>query len=559
MTLLAGLTFLGSCNNDDGGDGPGIANPTVTPPASAVNVQEGMSVNITFSVTTPGEYASASASATNGSASISSEPADGATTGNVVVSFTADGTTGAGAVELTVTDDEGNTGSGVATIDIQSGTVTNEVDVTPSASGVGTTTWTADNIYNLRGFIFVNSGQTLTIEAGTVIKGQPGQGSSASALIVSRGGTIIAEGTADNPIIFTSTSDDLNGSVADDASALWGGLIVLGNATTNNQDSPQKQVEGITDEGDRGLYGGSDDADNSGVLKYVSIRHGGSLIGDSNEINGLTLGAVGNGTTIENIEVWSNLDDGIEFFGGTVNVKNAAVSWAGDDAIDYDEGFRGKLQNVFVWDRSSDIESDDPRGGEHDGGVSANERLEPFAIPMFYNATFIYSDDEGSAVNMSNTILFRDNAGGKYFNSIFYGYDAPVTVEDLSSANNPDSYTRFSQDDLEFSNNILYDVNGVVDNSNIQDIFTLSGEPEAGNEATWKSYGESNNMVVDPGFGSGGNTVVPTASEVTSDLAALPGDDTDGFFTDQQYKGAFDPNGTPWIANWTKAWEVLNQ
>ncbi|MFA0961786.1 hypothetical protein AB9P05_08255 [Roseivirga sp. BDSF3-8] len=429
----------------------------------------------------------------------------------------------------------------------------NVVEITPSSNGVGTTTWDSDSVYILRGFIFVNENQTLTIEPGTVIKGQTGQGSSASALIVARGGTIIANGTSTDPIIFTAESDPLDGTFDAAATQQWGGLIILGRATTNNQDSPEKLVEGITDESGRGLYGGSDDSDNSGTLRYVSIRHGGSLLGDANEINGLTLGAVGNGTTIENIEVWSNFDDGIEMFGGTVNLKNVAVSWAGDDAIDYDEGYRGKLQNVFVWTVTSQLQSDDPRAGEHDGGVSANERLQPYAIPTFYNATYLMDSDDPTA-SITNTIIFRDNAGGKYFNSIFYGYDGSVEVEDL--AENPDSYTRFESGDLEFSNNLLYDINGVTDNANIEDIFTLSGAPEAGNESTWKAYGANNNMVADPGFGSGVDAIVPSASEVTSDLATVP---SDGFFSNQQYKGAFQPGQTPWIANWTKAWEVLNQ
>ena len=165
------------------------------------------------------------------------------------------------------------------------------VQVVSSEEEVGTTTWTANNTYILNGFVYVNDGQTLTIEPGTVIKGRPGQAARASALIVAQGGTIEANGTAEAPIIFTAEADDLEGSVPDDANGLWGGVIILGNASTNNLDvNGVKNVEGIPTDETRGAYGGTDDADDSGTLTYVSIRYGGSVIGANNEINGLTLG-----------------------------------------------------------------------------------------------------------------------------------------------------------------------------------------------------------------------------------------------------------------------------
>ena len=139
-------------------------------------------------------------------------------------------------------------------------------------------------------------GQTLTIEAGTVIKAKPGQQENASALIVAMGGKLIANGTPGLPIIFTSENDDLAGSVPDEANGLWGGLIMLGKAKTNNATVP-KQIEGIPTNETRGQYGGNDNFDNSGQLSYVSIRHGGTDIGEGNEINGLTLGAGGSATT----------------------------------------------------------------------------------------------------------------------------------------------------------------------------------------------------------------------------------------------------------------------
>ena len=186
------------------------------------------------------------------------------------------------------------------------------------------TTWTANNQYVLNGLVFVEEGETLTIEPGTVIKGKPGQGAEASALVVAREGKIFAEGTAEAPIIFTAEADDASDpeDFGSTDRGLWGGVIVLGRATLNSPSdsgSPiTDNIEGIDINETRGRFGGNDDTDNSGVLRYISIRHGGTLIGADNEINGLTLGAVGSGTTLEFIEVFANLDDGIEFFGGTL-------------------------------------------------------------------------------------------------------------------------------------------------------------------------------------------------------------------------------------------------
>ncbi|RCT55704.1 hypothetical protein [Winogradskyella sp. KYW1333] len=217
------------------------------------------------------------------------------------------------------------------------------------------TTWTADNIYQLNQKVVVGDGVTLTINPGTIIKGSAGTGSLASALIVARGGTLNAQGTADQPIIFTSTSDNITcGQTAgtnldQDDRGLWGGLIVLGYAPCSfSGDIVEAQIEGIPADDTFGLYGGTDPDDSSGAISYVSIRHGGALIGEGNEINGLTLGGVGAGTLIDNIEVVANVDDGIEFFGGTVDASNLLVWAQGDDAIDIDQAYSGTVDNAVV-------------------------------------------------------------------------------------------------------------------------------------------------------------------------------------------------------------------
>ena len=240
------------------------------------------------------------------------------------------------------------------------------------------TTWTNDKVYELTGRITVTSGATLTIQEGTIIKGRAGTGANASALLIARGGKLMAEGTAALPIVFTSVADEITpadlvaGNYASpnldpDINGLWGGVLVLGyapiSASNSNGDVSEVQIEGIPTSDPNGLYGGSNAADNSGVIRYISIRHGGANIGSGNEINGLTLGGVGNATIIDGVEIVANQDDGIEFFGGTVNVSNV-VSWnVGDDAIDTDQSWGGTLDN-FVIIAPSDhcFELDGPEG-----------------------------------------------------------------------------------------------------------------------------------------------------------------------------------------------------
>jgi len=270
-----------------------------------------------------------------------------------------------------------------------------ETEVIVTTNVTENTTWTADKCWILGGRIAVTSGATLTIEPGTIIKGQAGAEENATALVVARGGKIMAEGTAAAPIIFTSIADEIqSGEVKSpnldpNINGLWGGVIVLGNAPIS-ADAVSVQIEGIPPSDQNGLYGGTDAADNSGVMTYVSIRHGGTDIGEGNEINGLTLGGVGTGTVIDHVEVVSNVDDGIEFFGGSVNCTNLIVYNQGDDAFDADQAYTGTVDNfVGIAGPESDhsLEFDGPEGagtgtytfrngslkGWNDGGTDGGE------------------------------------------------------------------------------------------------------------------------------------------------------------------------------------------
>ena len=401
--------------------------------------------------------------------------------------------------------------------------------------------WTADHEYHLDGFVFVEVGATLTIDAGTVIKGLPGAGEEASALIISRGARIYANGTRSNPIIFTGSTDDVTDlfDVPLTAKSLWGGLIVLGNATNNNPGG-EGQIEGVPDDGTgRGLHGGDDDDDSSGVLRYVSIRHGGTVIGADNEINGLSLASVGRGTLIDYVEIFSNFDDGIEFFGGTVDTKHLVSAFCGDDAFDYDEGFRGRGQYWLALMPSDGGE----RACECDGGVDV-EDAEPFSIPTISNATLIGSGADSG--NDSNIILkIRDNAGAHWSNSIFTDFGASSGLIDVEDRDDDtgDSFLRLAEGDITVTNTIFH---GFAGGTNTFD--ELGTSPEVG-----AHLAAGTNSITDPMLRGisrvpdNGFDPRPAAGSPALSGAVSPGD---AWFDDVDYVGAFGPDDL-WIADWT--------
>mgnify|MGYP001799581074 CR=1 FL=1 len=256
----------------------------------------------------------------------------------------------------------------------------------------GTVNWTSDSVYVLETRVTVVDGATLNIEPGTIIKGATGQGAASTSLLVARGGTLNANGTAVAPIIFTSELDQITSEMVAEGnfrspnlipsqSGLWGGVIILGKApisVTNEDDfagisNSESQIEGIPVTDENGRYGGSEADDSSGSITYISIRHGGTNIGAGNEINGLTLGGVGSGTTINWVEVVANDDDGIEWFGGTVDVNGVLVWNCNDDALDTDQDWTGTCNNFVVVSPNggSAFELDGPEGSTASGEANA--------------------------------------------------------------------------------------------------------------------------------------------------------------------------------------------
>jgi hypothetical protein len=306
------------------------------------------------------------------------------------------------------------------------------------------TTWDSDTIYQLGGRIVVEAGATLTIEPGTIIKGEAGTGANATALLIARGANIVAQGTPSQPIIFTSVADEISQSdiaagnfaspnLDPTVNGLWGGVIVLGKAKISPKPSTsgelnEVQIEGIPTSDPNGLYGGNDDTDNSGIISYVSIRHGGANIGSGNEINGLTLGGVGSMTTINNVEIVANQDDGIEWFGGTVNTSYAVVWNCGDDGIDTDQSWAGNLDNFVVISPAGHcFELDGPEGSYEAGHnisygdiyVGTGQDLINVDANSIVNLSHLYFTD----IQSTNSKINRTTAAGVTFSNIVMNVD----------------------------------------------------------------------------------------------------------------------------------------
>lgn len=370
---------------------------------------------------------------------------------------------------------------------------------------------TADRFYLLTGKTYVVEGAKLTIEPGTIIKGTEGTGSLASALIIARGATINACGTADKPIIFTSELDNITiGSqsgtnLGKEDRELWGGLIVLGSAPISAKDGDtETQIEGIPADVAYGKYGGSDEADNSGSLCYISIRHGGALIGADNEINGLTLGGVGNGTSINNIEVVANLDDGIEFFGGTVNVTNALIAYQGDDAIDIDMNYSGSIDNAYIIHGGDDTDE----AFEIDGPENSTYTAGKFSIT---NATARAVD-----TNKTSGADLKSKAQGTFSNISWIGYSIGKAIAVRASfdatdcSDKEDSYTNSVAGNLVITNSEL--VSSTATAADIARVYIDSKDEEATALQECLDATDYQN-VLDAAVIAGNNTVVTTATK----------------------------------------------
>jgi hypothetical protein len=289
------------------------------------------------------------------------------------------------------------------------------------------TTWTNDKIWLMDGKIVVTEGATLTVEEGTIVKAASGYGANATALVIAKDGKISAVGTAEKPIIFTDVNDQIvyaNGTTSPNRSVnernLWGCIVILGDDVIGTADGTAL-IEGIVAGYDFTEYGGTNTSHNGGSLEYVSIRHTGSSLAPGDELQGLTMGGVGSATVVENIELYASGDDGIEIFGGSVNVTNLLIANALDDSIDLDQAYSGTITNsvIFLGQDSDTVfefdgsEKDDQSvAGEYTiTGVTAYGRSDLIKLDTFGN----WKD---TATGLNDNILYVDFPAGSTFGNI---------------------------------------------------------------------------------------------------------------------------------------------
>jgi hypothetical protein len=271
-----------------------------------------------------------------------------------------------------------------------------------------TTTLTSDKVWTLKGYVYVTDGAKLIIQPGTTIISDVAE---KGALCIERGAQIIAEGTATKPIVFTSGKAAGEKSPGD-----WGGIIILGRAKTNRSSEPT--IEG----GIGRAFGGTNDADNSGVLKYVRIEYAGIAAMPNSEINALTLGGVGSGTIIENVQTVYANDDAFEFFGGTVNAKNLYAYATADDDFDFDFGYTGTITNGVAKRDPQFVDSGDAGNGVECDNDGTGSPAQPYTHPKLFNMILIGPNVSSALANHNLGLRFRRATQFTMKNSVVVGW-----------------------------------------------------------------------------------------------------------------------------------------
>tara|TARA_R110002126_G_scaffold82806_7_gene202629 strand:- start:11010 stop:13055 length:2046 start_codon:yes stop_codon:yes gene_type:complete len=477
-------------------------------------------------------------------------------------------------------------------------------DVLVTSDIAVSTTWTADNTYNLQDQIYVLPGASLTIEAGTVVSSTTNLGGS---LAVAKGAQIFVQGTQTHPVIMTSKADEATWTGGDsrtgtwrEAANEWGNLTIMGdayiseNATVGNTAVPSASnfaaMEGLVADfvGDtKVLYGGGNDDDDSGSISHLSIRYGGRVIGLGNELNGLSLGGIGRGTDLSYVEIMNNVDDGIEIWGGTLELDHIAIWNVGDDSLDIDQGFRGKVQfGLIVQGYSVDASQGSGVGDnaiETDGAEDSD--WQPVTTTTMYNMTVI-----GQPVDGDGLTAWRDGARVQYRNCIFmdggeqvvrpdgddgdgasgYGHNGTLTFAQTWTT----PYTATSAVNAPAMPGDFYQSQSSGMLSEMTDsVFFRNLNAAAYTEANVHNvFGAGNHNVLIPGFDAvdapivsitrgpavvrGGKTMLPVigldpraANAAVTSFAAAP---NDGFFVPASFRGAFAAgDGANWLSGWT--------
>ncbi len=415
----------------------------------------------------------------------------------------------------------------------------------------GNTTFFADTIYIINGYTFVKNNAVLTIQPGTIIKG----GANKATLVITRNGRIEANGTKNQPIVFTSAKPAGQRNKGD-----WGGLVVLGKARINRptdcstcpgaavatgEAGIQNAVEGDIDNanGDA-LYGGNDDNHNAGTLRFVRIEYAGTVITPGNEINGLTMGAIGKQTKVEYVQVSFADDDGFEWFGGTADAKYLVSHRNVDDDLDVDFGFSGRIQFALVQRDSNlfDVGSGPTTNGFESDNDGSGTEAKPYTDPTFSNVTVVgpLANNRvlGYGNSFNNGARIRRNSSTSIYNSIFMGWNEGVFVDGTRTGQ------KHQNDSMSFKNNILAGNLRAVNNSSFsgarakvlsQNDSILSADGVLGNPFNYTN----------PNFAPVAGSPALTGAAFTDARVA------DAFFTKTPFRGAMGDNPD---SNWTNCW-----
>jgi hypothetical protein len=290
----------------------------------------------------------------------------------------------------------------------ENGLINVPTSTTLSGSINTTTTLTSDKVWTLKGYVYVTDGAKLIIQPGTTIISDI---SEKGALCIERGAQIFAEGTLSKPIVFTSGKP-----IGERTPGDWGGIVILGRAKTNRSSEP------IIEGGIGRPFGGINDSDNSGVLKYVRIEYAGIAAMPNSEINALTLGGVGNGTIIENVQTIYANDDAFEFFGGTVNGKNLYAYATADDDFDFDFGYTGTITNGIAKRDPQFVDSGDAGNGIECDNDGTGSTATPYTHPKLFNMILVGPNNASSLSNHNLGLRFRRATQFTMKNSIIWGW-----------------------------------------------------------------------------------------------------------------------------------------
>ncbi len=524
IIALFTVAMIQSCDNED----PKPVIPSLTPPSTTADVKVGTKTDVTFTYTAPGGFASSAVTATGGTAVVKTDGNVDETEGTIVVEFTAGASAGAGSVTLTVTDkaNQPTAATALLNVTLTAQTITLEGNITSNM------TLDASKRYLIKGKVYVNAPAKLTIPAGTLLLGDK---DSDGTLIINRGASIDAQGTASNPIIMTSAAPKGFRNRGD-----WGGLVILGKAYNSNNGSAT--IEGITASAgsENGVYGpgagSAADNDNSGILKYVRIEFAGIALSQDNELNSLTLGSVGSATTIDHIMVSYGNDDAYEWFGGSVNHKYLIAYSTIDDDFDTDRGYNGKVQYALVvrdpaiadfsgsraWESSSNNNATAPTVG----GTSRH------SAPKFSNVTVLGPLLFRASANINGfyraALEINSNSAIQVYNSIITGFPNSTN---FATAGSTVTSNVFAANATQTAAGAAAPGTFATDNTLEASVTAIFGAFPSGSLYTFENF---------PKFQAATSPYLTGATNLSADA----------FFENVAYKGAF---GTASGADWNYA------